>query len=70
MYAYDERPPNARVEKTYEEEADWIREKVGFDAAYGNERMWAHLFIPREGTPPYQAVHLFSRLTGGSTALE
>ena len=59
MYAYDERPLNARLEKTYEEEGDWIREKVGFDAAYGNERMWAHLFIPRDGTPPYQAVIYF-----------
>jgi formylglycine-generating enzyme required for sulfatase activity/dienelactone hydrolase len=31
-------------------------EKVSFDAPYGDERMFAYLFIPRMGTPPFQTI--------------
>ena len=31
-------------------------EKVSFNAAYGNERMIAYLYIPRTGKPPFQTV--------------
>lgn len=34
-------------------------EKVTFDAAYGNERVIAYLFLPRTAAPPYQTVVLF-----------
>jgi eukaryotic-like serine/threonine-protein kinase len=58
MYAYDRTPLSAVIERTDATE-DWIREKVSFDAAYGKERMVAYLFIPRKGSPPYQAVVFF-----------
>jgi dienelactone hydrolase len=41
-------------------------EKVSFNAAYGNERMIAYLYIPRTGKPPFQTVVYFP----GSGALE
>jgi serine/threonine protein kinase/dienelactone hydrolase len=37
----------------------WTRTKVTFDAAYGNERLAAHLFLPRNSSPPYQIVVYF-----------
>ena len=32
---------------------------IEFNAAYGNERMQAHLFLPARGKPPWQTVLLF-----------
>ncbi len=58
QYAYDKTELNAVVESSKEEE-DWIREKVTFNAAYGNERMSAYLFLPKKGNPPYQSVVYF-----------
>jgi len=56
--AYDHTPLNAVVEST-EETAAWVRIIVEFDAAYGGERMRAHLFLPKNTSPPYQTVVFF-----------
>jgi hypothetical protein len=32
-----------------EEEGQWRKETVSFDAGYGNERMQAYLFLPKDG---------------------
>ncbi len=37
----------------------WIRERVRFNAGYGNERMLLHLYRPTAGAPPYQTVVYF-----------
>ena len=37
----------------------WTRESVSFNAAYENERMLAHVFLPKNAMPPYQAVVVF-----------
>ena len=58
LYAYDKTELNARMEET-ETTEDWTREKVSFDAAYGNERVIAHVFLPRNVSPPFQAVVYF-----------
>jgi formylglycine-generating enzyme required for sulfatase activity/dienelactone hydrolase len=58
LYAYDKGELNARVEETETTES-WTWEKVSFDAAYGNERMSAHVFLPRNVSPPFQAVVFF-----------
>jgi serine/threonine protein kinase/dienelactone hydrolase len=65
LYAYDKGDLNAQVE---EEGATpgWSRFKVSFDAAYGNERVTAHLFLPKNASPPFQAVVYFP----GGWALE
>ena len=54
-----------RVEFRDDSSPYWHREKVKFQAAYGNERVIAHLFLPRNAVPPYQVVVFFP----GSTAL-
>ena len=58
QYAYDHGPLNAVVEATEETEI-WLKHTVAFDAAYGGERMRAHLFLPKNGSPPYQTVVFF-----------
>ena len=58
QYAYDRTPLNAFVEAT-DETALWVRQTAAFDAAYGGERMRAHLFLPKTGSPPYQTVVFF-----------
>jgi len=55
LYSYDKTPLNAVVEPI-KQTKDWKQEKITFDAAYGNERMIAYLFLPSKGKPPYQAV--------------
>ena len=55
QYAYDRAPLNAVVEAAEETEI-WRKETVELDAAYGGERMRAHLFLPRNASPPYQTV--------------
>jgi pimeloyl-ACP methyl ester carboxylesterase len=39
--------------------AQWIREKVSYAAAYGGERLTAHVLLPLHVRPPYQTVVFF-----------
>ncbi|MEJ2483712.1 MAG: SUMF1/EgtB/PvdO family nonheme iron enzyme, partial [Gemmatimonadota bacterium] len=59
MFAYDPAPLNATVEARDTTPEDWVRERISFDAAYGGERMLAHLFVPKNARPPYQAAVYF-----------
>jgi dienelactone hydrolase len=56
FYAYDPTDLAPRMEAVDESAAEWKRERVSFNAAYGNERVPAYLFIPRNVSPPYQTV--------------
>jgi eukaryotic-like serine/threonine-protein kinase len=56
MYAYQHTALNAKVEPVPQDSADWHKEKITFDAAYGNERMTAYLLVPLNVRPPYQTV--------------
>ena len=56
MYDYDHTPLNVRLESRDSSQADWIREKVSFDAGYGGERVIAIFFLPRHHAPPFQTV--------------
>jgi type II secretory pathway pseudopilin PulG len=58
-YAYGKSPLNVRDEGLIEETKDWREVRVSFDAAYGTERMAAHLFLPKRVKPPYQTVLFF-----------
>jgi eukaryotic-like serine/threonine-protein kinase len=58
QYAYDRAPLSAVLEGTEETEI-WRKDTVTFDAAYGGERVRAHLFLPKTGSPPYQTVIFF-----------
>ena len=55
LYSYDKTPLNAVVESTRQTD-EWTEEKITFDAAYGNERVIAYLFLPMKASPPYQTV--------------
>jgi serine/threonine protein kinase/formylglycine-generating enzyme required for sulfatase activity/dienelactone hydrolase len=59
MYDYDKSPLNVKSEGVVEETADWRKEKITFDAAYGGERVTAYLFLPKNVHPPYQTVLFF-----------
>jgi serine/threonine protein kinase/dienelactone hydrolase len=56
MYDYDHTPLHSKVESSDTTQEEWNVERVSFDAAYGNERMSAWLFLPKHGKPPYQTV--------------
>jgi dienelactone hydrolase len=59
QFSYDRTDLRAHVESRQERPAGWIHEKVTFDAAYGGERIIAHLFLPSNTPPPYQTVIYF-----------
>ena len=58
LYAYDKGELNPRVEETALMQG-WSREKVTFDAAYGQERVTAYFFLPKNVPPPFQTVVYF-----------
>jgi eukaryotic-like serine/threonine-protein kinase len=59
FYEYDRSPLNARIETVDDSVAEWRKETVSFDAAYGGERVPAYLFLPKHVKPPYQVVVFF-----------
>jgi pimeloyl-ACP methyl ester carboxylesterase len=59
IYSYDKTDLDARIESTDASAPHWIKEKVSFNAAYGDERVAAYLFLPKTGKPPYQTVVYF-----------
>jgi len=59
LFDYDARDLQARVEARDESRPDWIRERVSFTAAYGDERVIAQLYLPRTGRAPYQTIVYF-----------
>ena len=56
QFAYDPEPLNISPVSTDDSSPYWTREVVEFNAAYGGERMAAHLFVPRDVAAPYQTV--------------
>ena len=59
QYAYDKTDLNVQIEQRDENAKDWVQETITFDTAYGEERMMAHLFLPKNTLPPYQTVVYF-----------
>jgi formylglycine-generating enzyme required for sulfatase activity/dienelactone hydrolase len=62
LFSYDKAPLNSVVEPLGETQ-DWREEKITLDAAYGNERIIAFLFLPKKASPPYQTVIHFTGAT-------
>ena len=58
LHAYDKTDLDATVDRLEDSSPYWRRETVSFRAAYGNERVIAHLFLPKRSAPPYQIVVL------------
>ncbi|HEC62717.1 MAG TPA: hypothetical protein ENI27_10775, partial [bacterium] len=59
QFSYDKTALNARLESRDESSEDWIHERITFDAAYSDERIIAHLFLPKNTDPPYQTIIYF-----------
>jgi formylglycine-generating enzyme required for sulfatase activity/dienelactone hydrolase/predicted Ser/Thr protein kinase len=59
LHSYDRTDLKPAVEVVDENSPYWRAEKVTFQAAYGNERVIAHLFLPKNAEPPYQVVTFF-----------
>jgi dienelactone hydrolase len=56
MYSYDRTDLKPSVDTKLDGNPDWRLEKVTFAAAYGQERVIAYLFLPKNALPPYQTV--------------
>ncbi len=59
LYTYDKTALNARTETADDSSDYWRKEKITFDGAYGNERMIAYLYLPKNVPPPYQCIVYF-----------
>lgn len=59
FYAYDRTELNAVREPQESGSRHWSKERITFDAAYGNERVIAYLFLPANAAPPFQTVVYF-----------
>jgi eukaryotic-like serine/threonine-protein kinase len=65
LYRYDAGPLDATVGSVDDSNPNWTRQKVSYNAAYGNERVIAFVFLPKNTSPPYETVVYFP----GSTAI-
>jgi serine/threonine protein kinase/dienelactone hydrolase len=59
QFLYDKTALNSKVISRDEVKNEWLHEEVSFNAAYNNERVLAHLFLPKNASPPYQTVIYF-----------
>jgi dienelactone hydrolase len=66
LHRYDKQPLDSRVERTDDSSQYWRRETVSFTAAYANDRVLAHVFLPKNTRPPHQVVAVM----GGSTIMD
>ncbi len=58
-FDYDDRDIDAQVESTDDRPEHWRHEVASVRAAYGDERLPIHLYLPKNVDPPYQAVVYF-----------
>jgi cephalosporin-C deacetylase-like acetyl esterase/predicted Ser/Thr protein kinase len=59
MYAYDRTPLDAKIESEDDSSPYWRQQRITFNAAYGNERVIAYLFLPKSVSAPFQTVVYF-----------
>ena len=55
-YAYAPRELKSSVDEVDDNSPYWKKEKVSFSAAYGDERVPAFVFLPKNAKPPYQTL--------------
>ena len=60
LYSFDHGDLKAQMEAMDDSSPDWRRERVSYAAAYGDERIPAYLFLPKNAQPPYQVMIGFS----------
>jgi dienelactone hydrolase len=59
QFQYDSTDLKSIIENKERSSDGWITEKISFNAAYGNERMIAYLFLPENASPPFQTLIYF-----------
>jgi formylglycine-generating enzyme required for sulfatase activity/cephalosporin-C deacetylase-like acetyl esterase/predicted Ser/Thr protein kinase len=59
QYRYDPGPLDPVMDFVDENNPYWTRQKVTFNTAYGNERMSAYVFLPKNMSPPYETIVYF-----------
>lgn len=59
FYDYPKSELDSKIELINNEDQNWRKEKVTFNAAYNKERILAYVFIPRNGHSPYQTIVFF-----------
>jgi eukaryotic-like serine/threonine-protein kinase len=59
IYSFDHGNLAANVTAVDDSSAEWRLEQVSYAAAYGDERIPAYLFLPKNVKPPYQTVVYF-----------
>jgi predicted Ser/Thr protein kinase/dienelactone hydrolase len=59
IHAYDRTALKATIEAADDTSPYWHKEQISFLAAYGNERLIAYLFLPKNAEPPLQTVISF-----------
>jgi eukaryotic-like serine/threonine-protein kinase len=56
VYEYSPPELKATADEVDDSSPYWRKEKVSFSAAYGDERVPAFVFLPKNAKPPYQAL--------------
>jgi dienelactone hydrolase len=56
LYAYERADLDARVEAVDDSSTHWRRETISIEPAYSGSRLLVHVFLPKNGAPPYQTV--------------
>jgi formylglycine-generating enzyme required for sulfatase activity/dienelactone hydrolase len=59
LYSYDRSPLDAKIDSEDDSSPYWRRQKITMNAAYGNERLTAYLYLPKNASPPYQTIVFF-----------
>ncbi|PYT62078.1 MAG: hypothetical protein DMG35_08290 [Acidobacteria bacterium] len=59
LYRYDPAPLDAVLDPREESNEYWTKQKVTLNTAYGNERVSAYVYLPKNANPPYQTVVFF-----------
>jgi len=71
QFAYAKSPLNERVDST-DDNKDWTRLRITFDAGHDNGRVPIMVFLPKTAKPPYQLAVIFPGLSAfaGSASSE
>jgi eukaryotic-like serine/threonine-protein kinase len=67
LYSFDHGDLKVQREFVDDTSPDWRMEKVSYAAAYGDERILAYLFLPKNAKPPY---HVMIGFSGGNIFYE
>jgi eukaryotic-like serine/threonine-protein kinase len=60
LYSFDHGDLKVQAEFVDDASPDWRMEKVSYAAAYGDERILAYVFLPKNAKPPYPVMIGFS----------